>query len=175
MTSSKRSNPHLRLVEAAGAKDEAGGEGEAKNIGDRASTGSRIRGAGYCATTREISVTVKPIFLEDQSSPTDNHYVWAYHVRIENRGGDTVQLRNRHWVITDALGRIQEVRGAGVVGEQPVLKPGETFEYTSGTPLPTPSGIMQGSYQMERADGERFDVRIPAFSLDSPHQTMRLN
>lgn len=129
----------------------------------------------YTATTRDIHVTVRPIFLEDQSSPPDNHYVWAYHVRIENRGGATVQLRNRHWVITDALGRIQEVRGAGVVGEQPVLKPGETFEYTSGTPLPTPSGIMEGSYQMEGEDGERFDVRIPPFSLDSPHQAMRVN
>ncbi|MCC7049286.1 MAG: Co2+/Mg2+ efflux protein ApaG [Alphaproteobacteria bacterium] len=130
---------------------------------------------GYSAVTHDISVTVQPIFLEDQSSPTDNHYVWAYRVRIENRGAATVQLRNRHWVITDAMGRIQEVRGAGVVGEQPVLKPGQSFEYTSGTPLPTPSGIMKGTYQMEREDGERFSVLIPAFSLDSPHQAMRLN
>jgi ApaG protein len=139
--------------------------------------GKRQRGGerGYTATTQDINVTVQPIFLEDQSSPTDNHYVWAYRVRIENRGAATVQLRNRHWVITDAMGRIQEVRGAGVVGEQPVLKPGESFEYTSGTPLPTPSGIMEGTYQMEREDGERFSVLIPAFSLDSPHQTMRLN
>jgi len=137
--------------------------------------GSSARQRGYTATTHDISVTVKPIFLEDQSSPPDNHYVWAYRVRIENRGAATVQLRNRHWVITDALGRIQEVRGAGVVGEQPVLKPGESFEYTSGTPLPTPSGIMEGTYQMEREDGERFNVMIPAFSLDSPHQAMRLN
>ena len=145
--------------------------------GDAASAaGNPVRAAsGYTATTRDINVSVRPIFLEDQSSPPDNHYVWAYHVRIENRGRATVQLRNRHWVITDAIGRIQEVRGAGVVGEQPVLKPGESFEYTSGTPLPTPSGIMQGSYQMEREDGERFDVRIPAFSLDSQHQAMRLN
>ncbi len=172
MTSSKRSNPRLRLVDPSGAKDEARGEGSRR---EQAPGGPRTRGSAYCATTREISVTVKPIFLEDQSSPADNHYVWAYHVRIENRGSDTVQLRNRHWVITDAIGRIQEVRGAGVVGQQPVLKPGKSFEYTSGTPLPTPSGIMQGSYQMEREDGERFDVRIPAFSLDSPHQTMRLN
>src|SRR5689334_16176272 len=129
----------------------------------------------YEQTTRAIKVVVKPIFLEDQSSPADNHYVWAYHVRIENQGGDTVQLRRRHWQITDALGRMQEVRGAGVVGEQPVLQPGEAFEYTSGTPLPTPSGIMVGSYEMETRDGATFEVAIPAFSLDSPHQQVRIN
>ena len=129
----------------------------------------------YSETTRAIRVTVKPFYLEDQSSPQENHYVWAYHVKIENTGEDTVQLRNRHWQITDALGRLQEVKGPGVVGEQPLLKPGESFEYTSGTPLPTPSGIMVGSYEMERSDGERFDVRIPAFSLDSPYQPVRIN
>ena len=129
----------------------------------------------YSQTTRAITVTVKPFFLEDQSSPSDSHYVWAYHVRIENQGPETVQLRNRHWRITDSLGRVQEVRGAGVVGEQPVLKPGDSFEYTSGTPLPTPSGFMVGTYQMETADGQRFDVAVPAFSLDSPHQPSRLN
>jgi ApaG protein len=129
----------------------------------------------YSETTRSIKITVKPVYLEDQSSPTENHFVWAYHIRIENHGGDTVQLRNRYWRITDSLGRVQEVRGAGVVGEQPVLKPGESYEYTSGTPLPTPSGIMVGAYQMEAANGERFDVAVPAFSLDSPHQKVRLN
>jgi ApaG protein len=129
----------------------------------------------YSAVTRSIKITVKPVYLEDQSSPGDNHYVWAYQVRIENQGADTVQLRSRYWHITDSLGRVQEVRGAGVVGEQPVLKPGQTFEYTSGTPLPTPSGIMAGTYQMETPAGERFDVAIPAFSLDSPHQTVRIN
>ena len=129
----------------------------------------------YESTTRAIQVTVKPIFLEDQSSPEDNHFVWAYRVRIENHGTETVQLRNRHWRITDANGRLQEVRGAGVVGEQPVLRPGEIFEYTSGTPLSTPSGIMVGAYEMETAEGEVFDVAIPAFSLDSPHQAVRLN
>src|SRR5882757_2683667 len=87
----------------------------------------------------------------------------------------TVQLRRRHWRITDALGRMQEVKGAGVVGEQPILGPGEMFEYTSGTPLPTPSGIMVGSYEMETKAGESFDVAVPAFSLDSPHQPIRLN
>jgi ApaG protein len=129
----------------------------------------------YEQTTRAIKVVVKPIFLEDQSSPADNHYVWAYHVRIENGGAETVQLRRRHWQITDGIGRIQEVRGAGVVGEQPVLQPGDAFEYTSGTPLPTPSGIMVGSYEMETRDGATFEVAIPAFSLDSPHQQVRIN
>jgi len=129
----------------------------------------------YETTTNSIRVTVKPYFLEEQSSPGDGHYVWAYHVRIENAGSETVQLRNRHWQITDATGRMQEVRGPGVVGEQPVLKPDEHFEYTSGTPLATPSGIMVGSYEMERPDGGMFQVRIPAFSLDSPHQDMQLH
>ena len=129
----------------------------------------------YAETTRSIRVTVKPYYLEDQSSPTDNRYVWAYHVRIENRGAETVQLRRRHWRITDAMGRVQEVRGPGVVGEQPVLAPGQSYEYTSGTPLPTPSGIMVGSYDMELPDGECFAVAIPAFSLDSPHQPRHLN
>jgi ApaG protein len=129
----------------------------------------------YQETTRSITVTVEPLYLEDQSAPDENHFVWAYRVRIENQGGDTVQLKRRHWRITDAFGHIQEVEGSGVVGEQPVLKPGEAFEYTSGTPLPTPSGIMVGSYQMSNERGELFDIGIPAFSLDSPHQAVRLN
>jgi ApaG protein len=129
----------------------------------------------YSEITRSIKVSVKPFYLEDQSSPAEGRYVWAYHVRIENRGLETVQLRNRHWQITDSRGQIQEVRGPGVVGEQPVLAPGESFEYTSGTPLPTPSGIMVGTYQMETRGGDSFSVRIPAFSLDSPHQAVRLN
>jgi ApaG protein len=129
----------------------------------------------YSEMTRSIKVIVKPIYLEDQSSPGESHYVWAYHVRIENHGQETVQLRRRHWHITDGLGRVQEVRGPGVVGEQPVLAPGDSFEYTSGTPLKTPSGIMVGSYEMETPAGESFAVKVPAFSLDSPHQTIRLN
>jgi len=129
----------------------------------------------YHETTRSIRVTVEPFYLEDQSSPSDNHFVWAYQVRIENMGSDTVQLVNRYWHITDSLGRVQEVRGVGVVGEQPTLKPGESFEYTSGTPLPTPSGIMVGTYEMESASGRRFDVAVPAFSLDSPHEEARLH
>ena len=130
----------------------------------------------YRETTHGITVTVKPYYLAEQSSPDEAHYVWAYHVRIENNGRRTVQLRNRYWRITDSMGRTQEVRGAGVVGEQPKLRPGDSYEYTSGTPLPTPSGIMGGSYQMEASEtGERFDVTIPNFSLDSPHQPSRLN
>ncbi|HLI12313.1 MAG TPA: Co2+/Mg2+ efflux protein ApaG [Alphaproteobacteria bacterium] len=129
----------------------------------------------YEATTHAIKVSVEPIFLEDQSNPGENHFVWAYHVRIENRGKDTVQLRNRYWQITDGFGRIQEVRGAGVVGEQPVLRPGDAYEYTSGTPLPTPSGIMRGSYEMESARGERFEIAVPAFSLDSPYGRRPIN
>jgi ApaG protein len=129
----------------------------------------------YTKTTRSITVTVRPVYLDDQSSPAEGHYVWAYHVRIENAGNETVQLRTRYWRITDCNGRVQEVRGPGVVGEQPVLRPGEAFEYTSGTPLAAPSGIMVGSYRMETREGDGFDVAIPAFSLDSPHQQVRLN
>ncbi len=129
----------------------------------------------YDQTTRSIHVTVKPIYLEEQSSPIESHYVWAYQVRIENEGRETVQLLNRRWQITDSLGRVQEVIGAGVVGEQPTLKPGEYFEYTSGTPLSTPSGVMVGSYEMQSSSGRRFDVAVPAFSLDSPHQPVHLN
>ncbi|MBI1774163.1 MAG: Co2+/Mg2+ efflux protein ApaG [Proteobacteria bacterium] len=129
----------------------------------------------YAEVTKSIKVTVRPIYLEDHSSPADNKYVWAYHVRIENQGARTVQLRNRHWRITDAKGRTNEVRGPGVIGEEPVLKPGEAFEYTSGVPLPTPSGIMVGTYEMEAETGDRFNVAIPAFSLDSPHQARQLN
>lgn len=129
----------------------------------------------YSEITHAIRVTVEPVYLEEQSSPSDSHFVWAYQVRIENTGAETVRLLTRHWKITDTLGRVQEVRSAGVVGEQPVLAPGQSFEYTSGTPLPTPSGIMVGSYGMESADGQRFDVAIPAFSLDSPHQPVQLN
>jgi len=129
----------------------------------------------YTASTSSITVIVQPSYLEEESTPADNQFRWAYHVRIENQGSETVKLVSRYWRITDAMGRVQEVRGPGVVGEQPVLKPGQTFEYRSWTPLPTPSGIMVGSYQMEREDGAMFDVAIPAFSLDSPYQPIRLN
>jgi len=129
----------------------------------------------YTQKTKNISVTVTPIYLEDQSEPDEDHYVWAYQVRIENDSLETVQLRSRHWRITDANGLVQEVRGAGVVGEQPVLEPGESFGYTSGTPLNAPSGIMVGSYEMQTVEGDLIEVGIPAFSLDSPHQVVRPN
>ncbi len=129
----------------------------------------------YRAVTRAIEVSVRPVYLDGQSTPDEGHYVWAYQVRIENFGSETVQLINRYWRITDAHGRVEEVRGPGVVGEQPVLAPGVTFEYTSGTPLSTPSGIMVGHYGMVTEDGQSFQVDIPAFSLDRPDQEIRLN
>ncbi len=129
----------------------------------------------YKAETRAIEVSVEPEFLDDQSTPSENHYVWAYRVRIDNRGEETVQLRRRYWRITDERGRVQEVRGQGVVGVEPVIGPGQSFEYTSGTPVSTPSAIMVGSYEMETESGERFEVAIPPFSLDSPHRPIRLN
>ena len=122
----------------------------------------------YSETTRSIKVTVRPFYLDQHSKPDENHFVWAYHVRIENEGSEIVQLRNRHWRITDELGRQQEVRGPGVVGEQPVLKPGQSFEYTSFCPLSTPSGFMVGDYEMETQEGEHFLIGVPAFSLDRP-------
>mgnify|MGYP006164842441 FL=1 len=129
----------------------------------------------YEAVTRSIKVIVEAIFLDEQSAPDEDHFVWAYQIRIENESLEQVQLINRHWRITDAHGKLHEVRGEGVVGEQPTLQPGEAFEYTSGTPLGTPSGIMVGSYEMKTSGGERFDIKIPAFSLDSPYQARRLN
>jgi ApaG protein len=122
-------------------------------------------------TTHHISVTVKPTFLEDQSLPLDAHYVWAYQVWIENQGAETVQLLSRTWRITDANGLTLEVKGEGVVGEKPLITPGTTYYYTSGTPLSTPSGMMEGIYHMKTKKGENFDVIIPAFSLDSPYET----
>ncbi|MDE1902123.1 MAG: Co2+/Mg2+ efflux protein ApaG [Alphaproteobacteria bacterium] len=129
----------------------------------------------YAATTRQIRVTVVPTYLDDRSAPQDGHFVWAYEVTIENMGAETVQLLSRHWKITDARGELHEVRGPGVIGEQPTLEPGDSYSYTSGTPLATPSGIMTGTYQMENERGEQFDVEIPAFSLDSPYQPVLLH
>jgi len=123
----------------------------------------------YRETTSNITVAVSPIFLEDQSDPERNHYVWAYRVEITNHGTEPVQLRGRYWHITDSRGRVHEIEGEGVIGEQPILQPGETYEYSSGTPLAAPSGIMHGRYRMTDPDGQAFQVDIPAFSLDSPH------
>ena len=137
--------------------------------------GGHVR-ADYSKTTHGVRVTVRSFYLEDQSQPDESHYVWAYRVKIENRGREPVQLLRRTWQITDARGRTQHVHGAGVVGEQPLLEPGESFEYTSGTPLDTPSGFMVGAYHMVvPSSGENFDVAIPAFSLDSPHQSGRVH
>ena len=129
----------------------------------------------YSAVTRNIEVKVTPRFLAERSSPEKGHFFWAYTIAIANHGPDTVQLKTRHWRITDANGRLQEVRGAGVVGEEPVLGPGQTFEYTSGVPLPTPSGFMVGTYGMVTATGERFDIDVPAFSLDCSETARTLN
>jgi len=129
----------------------------------------------YKECTRSIQISVEPFYVDDQSAPEHNRFVFGYRIQIDNQGAETVQLISRQWRITDGLGRTMEVRGAGVVGKQPILRPGETFEYTSGTPLSTPSGIMVGTYEMESTNGRRFDVEIPAFSLDSPHQPVQLN
>jgi ApaG protein len=129
----------------------------------------------YRATTQEVSVEVKPQYLGDQSDPERNRFFWSYNIRIENHGGQTVRLLHRHWKITDALGQLEEVKGPGVVGKQPLLEPGEHFEYTSGVPLNTASGIMTGSYEMVRDNGELFDVEIPPFSLDIPSASRRVN
>ena len=129
----------------------------------------------YRAVTRSIEVVVTPRFVADRSSPENNYFFWAYTIAITNHGAETVQLKTRHWRITDALGRLQEVKGPGVVGEEPVLKPGESFEYTSGVPLPTPSGFMVGSYGMVTEAGEHFDIDIPAFSLDCKYAVRTIN
>jgi ApaG protein len=129
----------------------------------------------YEAVTRGIRIRVEPLYLEDQSSPEDGHFVWSYAVEISNDGVETVQLKSRTWRITDAVGHTEEVRGPGVIGQTPVIQPGESFNYTSGCPLKTPQGIMVGSYQMTDEAGKLFDVAIPAFSLDSPYTRRSMN
>ena len=129
----------------------------------------------FSKTTKNINISVKPYYLEEQSEPDEHHYVWAYQITINNLGEKTVQLKKRFWEITDSNGSKKEVTGAGVVGEQPILNPGEKFEYTSGTPLSTPSGFMEGHYEMETKNGIKFEASIPLFSLDSPHISDNLN
>jgi ApaG protein len=129
----------------------------------------------YERQTRGIRVAVKPSFLEDQSDPEESRYIWSYTVVIENKSPETVQLMSRYWHITDAEGHVKEVRGPGVVGAQPVLAPGQSFEYTSGCPLPTASGAMAGRYQMRAATGEDFEAEIPGFVLESPHERRRIH
>lgn len=129
----------------------------------------------YETRTRDVVVRVICNYLPDQSDPLERQWVWAYMVEIENHGSETVQLISRHWVITDALNRVEEVQGPGVVGEQPILNPGEAFRYSSACPLPTPSGVMRGSYRMATDGGEIFDVETPQFSLDLPGARKALN
>ena len=129
----------------------------------------------YSKTTNGVTVTVKPYFLDDQSSPQENHYVWAYQVNIKNSSNNTMRLNHRNWLIIDANGKIINVQGEGVVGEFPTLEPGESFEYTSGTPLKTTNGIMQGFYLMSQNNGEQLKIDIPAFSLDSPYNKKNLH
>jgi ApaG protein len=121
------------------------------------------------AITNGIRVTVKVVYVPAQSLPAEKRYVFAYTVRIANEGTETAQLRSRHWVITDGTGKVEEVRGPGVVGQQPVLRPGEHFEYTSGCVLETPRGSMQGTYQMHMPNGTVFDAEIAPFALAMPH------
>jgi ApaG protein len=129
----------------------------------------------YAAVTQNIKVTVEPAYSAERSDPEESRYFWTYTIEIANLSDRTVQLTHRHWRITDAVGHREEVRGPGVVGEQPTLAPGEAFRYTSGCPLRTPSGVMVGTYRMVAEDGDVFEVAVPAFSLDSPEVRRVLN
>jgi ApaG protein len=129
----------------------------------------------YERSTRNIRVSVQPAFLDDQSDPDEHRYLWSYTVTIENKGAETVQLLSRHWHITDGMGQIKEVTGEGVVGAQPVIAPGQKFQYTSGCPLPTASGYMWGRYRMRSSTGEAFEAEIPAFLLESPHEIRQIH
>ena len=129
----------------------------------------------YEAETEGVLVRVRPSYLAGQSDPDGGRWVWAYQVEIVNLGTEPVQLMARRWVITDGQGRVEEVRGAGVVGEQPVIKPGDSYSYASGCPLGTPTGSMVGGYYMTDASGRSFEAAIPAFSLDVPNQRRVLN
>jgi len=122
----------------------------------------------YTATSNGVRVSVKPAFDVERSEPSENRFFWTYNIEILNVGERTVRLTHRHWRITDANGRREDVRGPGVVGETPTLRPGQSFRYTSGCPLKTPSGIMAGTFLMVDEDGVAFDVTVPTFSLDSP-------
>jgi len=130
---------------------------------------AKPRATSYEAETEGVVVRVRPAFLEAESSPAESKFIWAYHVEIENRSARTLQLMTRYWHITDREGRVQEVNGAGVVRQTPVLRPGGRFEYASGCPLNAPSGMMQGTYTLEDEAGDTLDVRIPLFALDSPY------
>ena len=124
------------------------------------------------AVTRNIRVRVEAEFAPERSNPHQNQWFFLYTIRITNQGRETVQLLSRHWIITDAMGDVKEVRGPGVIGKKPTLEPGESFEYTSGCPLTTPFGSMRGTYQMVTTDKERFDIEIPLFTLTEPYTTV---
>ncbi len=145
-------------------------EDRRNSAGRRAADGPR-----YERETNGVRVAVKPAYLDDQSDPEDDRYVWSYTVTIENRSAEAVQLMSRIWLITDGDGRTHEVRGPGVVGAQPVIAPGESFQYTSGCPLETASGHMVGSYRMVSASGAEFEAQIPAFLLESPYERRRIH
>ncbi len=132
-------------------------------------------GPAYTAETNGILVRVRPSYLAGQSDPEGGRWVWAYQVEIVNLSGVTVQLMARRWVITDGLGHVEEVRGPGVVGEQPVIAPGDSYAYASGCPLGTSTGSMVGAYYMTDAEGRSFEAAIPAFSLDTPDARRVLN
>lgn len=121
------------------------------------------------AVTRGVKVLVESQYDPERSQPSQNQWFFLYTIRISNEGTETVQLLTRHWIITDGTGKVEEVRGPGVVGKQPVLKTGESFEYTSGCPLTTPFGVMEGTYQMMTEGGERFDAKIAPFTLSEPY------
>lgn len=129
----------------------------------------------FNAITYDVSVTVMPVYIDERSNPASSQYFWAYRVVIENNSKQTLQLMTRYWHITDSKGHVEEVSGDGVVGEQPILKPGENFSYTSGCPLTTPSGIMVGYYMMKDEAGELMKVEIPAFPLDLPDLSPVIN
>ena len=129
----------------------------------------------YSKTPNGVTVTVTPYFLDDQSSPQESHFVWAYQVNIKNSGSSSIKLDRRNWLIIDANGKIINVQGEGVVGEFPTIEPGESFEYTSGTPLKTNNGIMQGFYLVSQDNGEKLKIDIPAFSLDSPYNKKKVH
>jgi len=129
----------------------------------------------YQTRTGDLVVRVRPTYLPDYSDPEERRFLWSYDIEIENLGSETVQLQSRHWIITDALGRVEEVKGPGVVDQRPVLGPGMRHGYTSGCPLTTASGGMVGSYVMTGADGRMFEIAIPPFSLDIPQARGRLN
>ena len=142
---------------------------------DVTSAPAQAAAGGYRAVTHEIEVSVEPFYLADRSDPDESRYVWAYRITIDNQSDEFVKLLSRYWHITDGDGRVEEVRGPGVVGDQPELEPGDSYQYTSGCPLSTPSGIMVGRYTMRNARGELFDIAIPAFSLDLPGGRRTMN